>query len=335
MELLNPNAIGGLLAQAVPRWPGFPLHPVRASTIAEGVDDLHFFLTAITLFFTFVIFTVIFYFMVRYRRRSADEQPPETITNMALELTWTLVPTALCVVVFVWSSSLYFQNSRAPNASMEIFVIGKQWMWHLQHPEGVREIDELHVPVGVPVKLTMTSQDVIHDFYVPAFRVKKDVLPGRYTSIWFQATRTGRFHFFCTQYCGTGHAVMIGWVYVMTPDDYAAWLAGGTRGETMTQAGERLFHQYGCVTCHVAEGSGRGPSLVGQFGKPQKLRDGETLLVDEAFLRRAITQPNSMPIPNYAPVMPSFQGQLSEEQILQLIAYVKSLAQEERKGTGQ
>jgi len=242
----------------------------------------------------------------------------------------------LCVVVFVWSSSLYFRNSRAPNASMEIFVVGKQWMWHLQHPEGVREINELHVPLGVPVKLTMTSQDVIHDFYIPAFRVKKDVLPGRYVQIWFQATKTGRFHFFCSQYCGTGHAAMIGWVEVMAPDDYAAWLSGGTRGETMQQSGERLFQQYGCATCHVADGSGRGPSLVGQFGKPQKLRDGQTLVVDEGFLRRAITQPNSMPIPNYAPVMPSFQGQLNEEQILQLISYIKSLpAGEERKTKGQ
>jgi len=331
----NPFVFLLLVAQAQPQWPGFEIHPESASTIADGVDELHFFLTAITLFFTFVIFTVIFYFMVRYRRRSEDEQPPETQTYMPLELTWTLVPTALCVVVFVWSSSLYFRNSRAPNASMEIFVIGKQWMWHLQHPEGVREINELHVPVGVPVKLTMTSQDVIHDFYIPAFRVKRDVLPGRYASIWFQATRTGRFHFFCSQYCGTGHAAMIGWVQVMSADDYAAWLAGGSRGETVTQAGERLFHQYGCATCHVADGSGRGPSLVGQFGKPQKLRDGQALIVDEAFLRRAITQPNSMPLPNYAPVMPSFQGQLNEEQILQLIAYVKSLGSEERRGKGQ
>jgi len=335
MALMNANAIGALLAQAAPRWPGFALHPPSASTIADSVDELHFFLTALTLFFTFVIFAVIFYYMVRYRRRSEDEQPPETTTNMALEMTWTLVPTLLCVVIFVWSSSLYFRNANPPAAAMEIFVIGKQWMWHLQHPEGVREINELHVPVGVPVKLTMTSQDVIHDFYVPAFRVKKDVLPGRYVSIWFQATKTGRFHFFCTQYCGTGHSVMIGWVNVMTPEDYAAWLAGGTRGETMTQAGERLFQQYGCATCHLADGSGKGPSLAGQYGKPQKLRDGQTLLVDEAFVRRAITQPNSMPLPKYAPVMPSFQGQLNEEQILQLIAYVKSLAGEERKASGQ
>ena len=333
-SMLTFGSISGLFA-ALQASPGIPIFPPRASSVAKGVDQLHYFLTVLTLFFTFVIFTIIFYFMVRYRRRSEDDQPPETITYMPLEITWTVIPTLICVLVFVWSASLYFRNSNPPNASMEIIVIGKQWMWHLQHPEGVREINELHVPVGVPVKLVMTSQDVIHDFYIPAFRVKRDAQPGRYTSMWFQATKTGTFHFFCAQYCGQGHAAMIGWVHVMTPDDYAAWLAGTNRGETMLQAGERLFQQYGCITCHVADGSGRGPSLVGQFGKPQKLRDGQSLMVDETFLRQAITQPNSMPIPNYAPVMPSFQGQLNEEQILQLIAYVKSLGGEERKAKGQ
>jgi cytochrome c oxidase subunit 2 len=329
-----PGLQSALLA-ALQEAPKIPIFPPRASSVAEGVDQLHYFLTVLTLFFTFIIFTIIFYFMVRYRRRSEDDQPPATVTYMPLEITWTVIPTLLCVVVFAWSSSLYFRNARPPNSSMEIFVIGKQWMWHIQHPEGVREINELHVPLGVPVKITMTSQDVIHDFYIPAFRVKKDAQPGRYTSMWFQATKAGTFHFFCAQYCGQGHAAMIGWIHVMAPEDYSAWLAGGTRGETMTQAGERLFTQYGCATCHVPDGTGRGPSLVGQYGKPQKLRDGQALVVDEAFLRKAITQPNSMPIPNYAPVMPSFQGQLNEEQILQLIAYVKSLGGEERKGKGQ
>src|SRR5262249_55017415 len=149
-----------------------------------------------TLLFTFIIFTTILYFAIKYRRRSASEQPAKTKEYLPLELAWTLIPIVLCAVIFAWSSSLFFENSRAPNASMEIFVVGKQWMWHLQHPEGPREINELHVPLGVPVKLTMTSEDVIHDFFIPAFRVKKDVLPGRYSSIWFQATETGTFHFF-------------------------------------------------------------------------------------------------------------------------------------------
>lgn len=311
---------------------GIPLRPEPGSTIANNVDKLHFFLTGITLFFTVLIFTVIFYFAIRYRRRSDDEVPPPTKTYMALELTWTLIPTALCVIIFYWSASLYFENSRAPNSSMEIFVIGKQWMWHLQHPEGQREINELHVPVGVPVKLTMTSEDVIHGFYIPAFRVKKDVLPGRYTTIWFQPTQVGQYHLFCSQFCGALHSGMEGWVYVMSAADYAAWLAGGTKGQSMTQIGEKLFAQSGCNTCHKPDGSGRGPSLVGQFGHPQKLADGRTVNVDEGFVRQAITNPNSMPIPGYTPVMPSFQGQLNEDQILQLIAYVKSLGAEQRTG---
>jgi cytochrome c oxidase subunit II len=307
-----------------------PIRPPAASTIAHGVDRLHFFLTGMTLFFTAIIFTAIFYFMVKHRRRSEDERPPEVEGSLPLEIAWTLFPTLLVAFIFVWSASLYFENSRPPTASTEIFVIGKQWMWHLQHPEGPREINELHVPVGVPIKLTMTSEDVIHDFYIPAFRVKKDVLPGRYTSLWFQATQIGTYHLFCAQYCGADHAEMIGWVFVMSPTDYAAWLSGGAKNEPMEVSGERLFTRLGCVTCHTADGRGRGPSLAGLYGKPEKLRSGETRVVDEALIRQAIVNPNSILLPNFAPVMPTFQGQVNEEQVLQLIAYVKSLATEER-----
>ncbi len=238
-ELQKDNMLTVLSSRlfAMLTWPGIPLRPDPSSTIAEGVDKLHFFLTGVTFIFTVIIFSTITYFAIKYRRRAGNLQPAATKTYVWMEITWTVIPMAICAVLFVWGSSLYFQNSRAPNASMEIFVVGKQWMWHLQHPEGPREINELHVPIGVPVKLTMTSEDVIHDFYVPAFRVKKDVLPGRYSSIWFQATQTGKFHFFCAQYCGMEHAGMIGWVYVMTPSDYAVWLAGGAKGESMTQAG--------------------------------------------------------------------------------------------------
>jgi cytochrome c oxidase subunit 2 len=316
---------------AAAMWPGFPVKPDQASTIAAGVDHLYYFLTAITLFFTVLIFSIIFYFMVKYRRRSENDRPPEIEGSTVLEITWSAIPVAICAFIFIWGSSLYFRNARPPNASMEIFVVGKQWMWHLQHPEGSREINELHVPVDVPVKLTMTSEDVIHDFSIPAFRIKHDALPGRYSSIWFQATKVGTYHFFCAQYCGTEHSGMIGWVYVMTPTDYAQWLEGGAKGETMAQSGERLFNQLGCVTCHIADGSGRGPVLQGLFGKTVTLRSGETRIADETYIRQAIVSPNSMPLPNYVPVMPSFQGQVNEEQVLQLIAYVKSLGTEERK----
>src|ERR1700722_117866 len=216
-----------------------PLHPPTASSIAQNVDLLYYFLTALTLFFTALIFGIIFFFMVKFRRRSPDEIPADTKTHLSLELTWTIIPTLITFVIFVWASVLYVRNSRPPESSMEMFVVGKQWMWHIQHPEGPREINELHVPVGVPVKLTMASEDVIHDFSVPAFRIKKDVLPGRYVTIWFNATQIGSYHFFCTQYCGVGHDVMGGWLYVISQSYYAQWLTVGTKGESMAAAGER------------------------------------------------------------------------------------------------
>jgi cytochrome c oxidase subunit 2 len=302
-----------------------PLEPPAASSIAEGVDKLYMVLSGITAFFTVLIFSIILYFMVKYRRRSNDEIASETHTSMVLELSWTIIPSLICVVLFVWSSWLYVRNARPPAASTEIFVIGKQWMWHLQHPEGPREINELHVPVGVPVKLTMTSQDVIHDFYIPAFRVKKDVLPGRYSSIWFEPTETGTYHLFCAQYCGTNHSEMIGWVYVMTPADYATWLAGGEKTESMAQQGEQLFSQFGCGTCHAAGSAGRGPSLAGLYGRPEKLDGGETRVVDESVIRQAIVNPNSVHLAGYQAIMPTYQGQMDEDQMLDLIAYVKSL----------
>src|ERR1700688_2961560 len=240
---------------------GIPIHLEQASTIAREVDLLHYVLTAITLFFTIVIFLIILYFMVRYRRRSPDERPLPLDNSLPLEVAWTLIPTMICVAIFLWSSSLYFVNARAPDGALEIFVTARQWMWKVQHPEGMREINELHVPLGRAVKLTMTSEDVIHDFFIPAFRIKKDVLPGRYTSLWFTATKAGKFHLFCAQYCGAFHAGMGGWVIVMEQNDYDRWLNGEAgSGETMELAGQALFQERGCANCHVADGSGRGPS---------------------------------------------------------------------------
>jgi cytochrome c oxidase subunit II len=330
MGLLQFGSVFLSLALQAPQ-----LRPDAASSIAEGVDHLYFALTFITLFFTIGIFSTIFFFMVKYRRRTDDETPGETEENLPLELAWTIIPTLICVGLFLWASSLYFENSRPPSASTEIFVIGKQWMWHIQHPEGVREINELHVPVGVPVELTMTSEDVIHDFYIPAFRVKKDVIPGRYSTLWFQATKVGTYHLFCAQYCGADHAEMLGWVYVMSPADYEAWLSSGSPSQTMVQIGEKTFNKLGCSSCHVADGTGRGPSLVGAYGKEEELKSGEKRLVDEAFIRQAIINPNSVVLKNYPPIMPTFRGQVNEEQVLQLIAYVKSLAPEERNSNGK
>ena len=303
--------------------PGFPISPDQASTIAKGVDYLYYFLTAIDLFFTAIIFLTIFYFALRYRRQSEQERPPQIEGNIPLEVAWTLIPLGLVVIVFLWGTSLFIRNSRPPEAATEIFVVGKQWMWKIQHPEGVEEINELHVPVNRPIKLTMTSEDVIHDFSVPAFRIKKDVVPGMYTTEWFQATRTGTFHLFCDQYCGTNHGEMKGEVFVMEPTAYEQWLSGGIRGETMPEAGAKLYDQLACITCH---GTGKGPSLNGVYGKPVKLNDGTTVMADDAYLRESVLYPSAKIVQGYRPIMPTFKGQVTEEQLLQLIAYIKSLS---------
>jgi cytochrome c oxidase subunit II len=309
---------------------GFSIRPDQASTIAQGVDYLYFFLTAIDLFFTAVIFLTIFYFALRYRRRSHEDQPEKIEGSLPLEIAWTSIPLGICVVVFLWGTSLFIRNSRPPAAATEIFVVGKQWMWKLQHPEGVEEINELHVPVNRPIKLTMTSEDVIHDFSVPAFRVKKDVVPGMYTTLWFQATKTGSFHLYCDQYCGTNHSLMRGEVIVMDPTDYEQWLSGGIRGGTMAQAGAKLYDQLACITCH---GTGKGPSLAGIYGKPVKLTNGSTLVVDDEYLRHCILYPTERIVEGYTPIMPTFKGQVTEEQLLQLIVYIKSLSPQEGKAT--
>jgi cytochrome c oxidase subunit 2 len=309
-------------------WYGFPIRPEQASTIAEGIDHLYYFLTAMDLFFTAIIFLTIFYFAIRYRRRSKAEAPQQIEGSLPLEVAWTVIPLILVVITFVWSSSLFIRNARPPTAATEVFVIGKQWMWQLQHPEGVREINELHVPVGQPIKLTMTSEDVIHDFFVPAFRVKKDVVPGRYTSLWFQATKTGSYHLFCGQYCGVNHALMRGEVIVMEPQDYERWLSGSKKAETMADAGARLYEQYACITCH---GTGKGPAFNDLYGSQVSLRDGKTVLADEEYLRDSILFPSAKIVAGYEPIMPTFKGQLSEEQILQILAYIKSLGAKERK----
>ena len=309
----------------------FPFQPEQASSIARSVDHLYFFLTAVTLFFTALIFSVIFYFMIKYRRRSPDERPKAIEGSFPLEVLWTAIPTLIVAVLFVWGSTLYFRNSEAPKGAMEIFVTGKQWMWKVEHPEGQREINELHVPIGRPVKLTMTSEDVIHDFFVPAFRVKKDVLPGRYTTLWFEATKVGTFHLFCAQYCGAFHAGMIGSIIVQEPDEYERWLAGGTPGESVEQAGEKVFQSSGCPTCHVADGTGLGPSLLGVYGHPVKLTTGESVTADDAYMRESILLPKAKVVLGYNPIMPTFQGQLTEEQINNVIAYLRALGKAQPK----
>lgn len=311
-------------------WKNFPLLPEQASTIAGQVDALYAFLVSVTIFFTALVFVGVFILAVKYRRRDPNEVPKPLHESFLLELVWSGIPFGIVMVMFGWGAYVYFANYNPPQGAMEMYVVGKQWMWKTQHPEGHREINELHVPVGRAVKLTMTTEDVIHSFFIPAFRVKKDVVPGMYTTMWFQPTKVGKFHLFCAEYCGNQHSGMIGSIHVMEPADYEAWLAGVNRGETMAQAGERLFSRLGCASCHKADDSGRCPTLENKFGKEQLLQNGQRVKFDEAYMRESILKPNAKIVAGYQnQEMPTFQGQVSEDGILQLIAYVKSLTKQQ------
>ncbi len=302
-----------------------PLFPERASTMAGRVDALYFFLLAVAVFFSVLIAGLIVYFAVRYRRRDPKAIGERVKGGLVLEITWTVLPLLLTMVIFVWGASVFFAMSRPPDETLNIYVVGKQWMWKFQHLDGQREINELHVPVGRDIKLIMTSEDVIHDVFVPAFRVKQDVLPGRYVSIWFRVTKPGRFHLFCAEYCGTRHSGMIGEVIAMDPSDYQTWLSGGAPEGSLASSGEKLFADLACNTCHRPDAQGRGPVLDGLFGKTVTLQNGDTVVADEAYIRESILLPSAKIAAGYQPIMPTFQGLISEEQLLELIEYVKSL----------
>ena len=306
----------------------FSLFPEQASTMARQVDLLMFFWLGIATFFSLLIAGLIIVFMVRYRRRPGGDHVPDVHGSLALEALWSAVPFVITMVLFFWGASLFATMRRPPDDALEVNVVGKQWMWKLQHMEGRREIDELHVPVGRPVKLTMTSEDVIHSFYVPAFRVKQDAVPGRYTTLWFEATKPGAYHLFCAEYCGTLHSGMIGRVVALEPAAFEAWLAGeqpGGQNVPVEVAGEAIFRAQGCGTCHRADGSGQGPALQGIFGRRITLTSGETIVADDGYVRESILNPHAKIVAGYQPVMPTFQGLLSEEDVMRLIAYVKSL----------
>ena len=303
----------------------FPLWPQQASSMAGNVDALFIFLLIVSGMMTALIFIAVLYFAARYRHQKGvlAEQIEGSIP---LELTWTVIPFGVFLVIFIWGAAVFFKSRTPPRDSTEVYVVAKQWMWKLEHAEGQREINELHVPVGRDVKLIMTSQDVVHSFFVPAFRMKQDVVPGRYTVAWFRATRPGRYHLFCTQYCGTLHSGMIGDIVVQEPAQYEAWMNGGSTGP-LSATGERLFSELGCGTCHRLDGTGRGPNLQGVFGKPVALEDGRTVMADENYLRECILDPGAKRVKGFQPIMPTFQGLVSEEQVNALVAYVKSLAQ--------
>ena len=300
------------------------LFPREASTIAPYADALYFFLLAITVIGLVLVATLVFGFSIRYRK-AKHPVAIQVEGSTLLEATWTIIPLALFLVVFVWGALLYFRIYTPPSNSMNIYVVGKQWMWKAEHPGGQHEINALHVPTGRPIQLTMISQDVFHSFSIPDFRVKREVIPGRYTTVWFEATTPGVYHIFCTQYCGTNHSVMIGEVTVLTPEDYQKWTQGSTSGMSLAQNGERLFASMGCNACHSGNAAARGPSLAGVYGSKLQLTNGSEVLVNEAYLRDAILNPSQHVTAGYAPIMPTYQGQVSEDGLIDLVEYIKGL----------
>ncbi|MCB0165783.1 MAG: cytochrome c oxidase subunit II [Anaerolineae bacterium] len=305
----------------------FPLFPEQASTVAWQVDLIYFTLVALSVFFSVAVAAAIVFFALRYRKGADVDRSHPLTENTKLELTWSIIPFIMAMGVFGWAATVFVNIKTPPVDAMEVYVIGKQWMWHAQHPSGKSEINQLHIPVNTPVKLIMTSQDVIHDFFIPAFRVKQDVVPGRYTTLWFEATKTGEYHLFCAEYCGTEHSAMVGSVVVLEQAEYKTWLGGGGASEEpLAVAGERLFTENGCISCHSGQTGAIGPPIAttSLFGAEREFADGSTGTVDEAYIRESILNPQAKVVSGYPPVMPSYDGQLSEQSLLQLIEYIKS-----------
>ena len=320
MHIISP-----VLWQFLVKWlTNFALFPAEASTIAPYADALYFFLILISVVGLVLVALLVFGFSYAYR---AEKNPVATHIegSTLLEATWTIIPLALFMICFVWGALLYFRIYNPPTNAMNIYIVGKQWMWKAEHPGGQHEIDSLHVPINRPVQLTMISQDVFHSFSIPAFRVKREVVPGRYSTVWFEATTPGTYHLFCTQYCGTLHSQMIGEIVAMKPDDFQAWTAGSTSGASLAQNGERLYASLGCNACHSGQPEARGPNLAAVYGARLQLASGSYVTVDDAFLRDTILNPSMHVTVGYAPIMPTYQGQVSEEGLIDLVEYIKKL----------
>ncbi len=300
------------------------LFPPEASALSPQVDAFYFFLIVISVIGLVAVGILVFGFSIMYRK---EKSPVATQIegSTLLEATWTIIPLALFMVCFVWGALLYFRIYNPPPNAMNIYIVGKQWMWKAEHPGGQHEINALHIPINRPVQLTMISQDVFHSFSIPAFRIKREVIPGRYSTVWFEATAAGTYHLFCTQYCGTDHSAMIGDIVAMTPDAYQAWAAGSTSGASLAQNGERLFASLGCNSCHSGEASARGPNLAQIYGTRLQLTDGSFVTANDAYLRNSILNPGAQLTYGYAPIMPTYQGQVSEEGLIGLVEYIKSL----------
>ncbi len=305
----------------------FSILPEQASTFAGKVDAIYVFLNLVSAFFTILTIVLVVVFVIRYRRRSPEDNPTPPHADSKLEILCAGVLMVLMLVMFWWGAKVFFEGNTPPKDAMEIYVTGKQWMWKIQHPSGRREINELHIPINQATKLTMTSEDVIHSFFIPAFRTKNDVVPGRYTTIWFKPTKVGKYRLFCAEYCGTEHSYMGGWVYVMSQADYELWQRGAsTVQESPAVAGAKVFAAQGCATCHTELPGALGPNLNGLFGSQVELTDGTRVTADEGYIHESIVNSQAKIVAGYAPVMPMYGTVLSEEQVSLLVAYVKSLA---------
>jgi cytochrome c oxidase subunit 2 len=303
----------------------------EASAYAPEIDALLGTLLLTSAAVLALVFGLMLVYVVRYRASNPRDRGTISKKSWRFEIAWTAATLLVFFGLFLWGADLYVRLFQPPSDALRIYVVGKQWMWKVEHAGGQREIDALHVPVNRPIELLMTSEDVIHDFSVPAFRIKHDVLPGRYESLWFRSDRPGHYHLFCTQFCGTDHAAMTGEIIVLSGPDYQRWLETSPGSTDLVADGERLFSRYGCSGCHRAGlagggGSVRAPSMNGLSGAPVPLADGSTVLADDRYIRNAILSPRTQTVAGYDPVMPSFNGVISEEDLLRIVAYIQSLA---------
>ena len=305
---------------------GVPVFPEQASTFARDVDALYYFIVAVCTFFGLAVAVSVIYFGIRYHKSHEAEIGARIEGSLPLELMWSVIPTIIAMFMFGWGASVYYHLRKPPAEALQIYAVGKQWMWKFQHMEGQREINELHIPAGRPIKVTISSEDVLHSLYFPSFRTKMDAIPGRYTELWFQADKPGSYHIFCTEYCGTNHSGMIGTVTVLDPAQYQAWLQGGGEGGTLSERGARQFTSLACDSCHLDSGRGRGPSLKDIVGTTVELEGGSSATVDDAYLRESILNSQAKIVKGFQPLMPTFQGLISEENLIALIEHVKSLS---------
>ena len=308
--------------------PWSSLLPAEASNYSSQVDLLTGLMLVLALGLSAPVFILMAYFAVKYRRGKPANRTHAANRNIWLEISWSAIPFVALLGFYLWSTDLFARLYHAPGNALQIDVVAKQWMWKFQHPEGQGEINELHVPVDQPVRLIMASQDVIHSLYLPALRIKQDVVPGRYTSEWFTANRPGIYMLACAEYCGANHSEMGGRIIVLDKADYARWLGQSSVDNSLALAGAALFRARGCSGCHEPGATVHAPRLDGIYGKTVALQTGETVIADDQYLRDSILLPQSQIAAGYPPIMPTFQNVLSEEDVLKIIAYIKSLQPE-------